>query len=238
MMLEARCYCWRSAHFLTLSLSHSLVFSLPHSLTVSLSCSCMPHCFTVSLCCSHRLTASLFHSHSLTFQLSCALFHAFMHWPPYVGQSRICLFEKFVRLGGNMEQVSLDVMTERLRSMVLEEDFQYLNFDGLKTELKVTDAQALAMQANCRRRGGIFTRKDPNAPCIKELEQYWVVVKTCGPQLTRVCMSWSIALVLLHFTAQLGLAANWTKTKSTKSSCPLLSMKINWLLSALSCSRG
>ena len=94
------------------------------------------------------------------------------------GQSRMSLFDKYQKYGGRLEEVNLELLTERLREMSLSELYEYMNYEQLTSRLGYSTDQAQAIQANCRRKGGVFVRWDPNAPCVRELQQYWVVTKT------------------------------------------------------------
>ena len=90
--------------------------------------------------------------------------------------------QMFIVSGCELEGLSLKLLTERLRTVTFTSIYEYLDISGIVRTLHVGEAIAEEIAATAKKRGGMWVRANPNAPHIKELEQYYICCKTTGAE--------------------------------------------------------
>jgi hypothetical protein len=90
----------------------------------------------------------------------------------------LSLLKSYVRNGGDLEQVSLEVMQKKLRSQLLEDLYSYVTRSELESKYSRDETTAIIQE--CMRRGGRHVRPHPAAPTVATLTQYWVLKESTG----------------------------------------------------------
>ncbi len=103
-------------------------------------------------------------------------------WGVLSGKKRKSMTASFIESGCDVEQLSLKMLTERLRTVTFKNNYQYLDLAGIQRELHMQEVLAKEVQATCINRGGMWVRPSPNAPHVKELNQYYVCVSTTSAE--------------------------------------------------------
>ncbi len=85
---------------------------------------------------------------------------------------------KFIDGGAELKNVSMMLLQERLVTVAFQECYEYLDVDGIGRVLHIKPIYAKEIAETCTKRGGRWRRASPNAPHVKELEQFWVCTKS------------------------------------------------------------
>jgi len=97
------------------------------------------------------------------------------------GVGRADMLRSFVSLGQNLEAMSVDFVRKRVRSQSLTDKYGYRSRARIKAEMCLgNEEECAAIVLNCHRRGGHMVRRDPNAPEVDSLIQFWVCLDTSG----------------------------------------------------------
>lgn len=95
--------------------------------------------------------------------------------------TRTSLLRSWVTSGGNIQEVSMDLIRLRQRSSTLTDVHEYLNRASILARLTCGhEPEADEIIRQCVARGGRFVRPDPNCPTISSMQQFWVVISTSG----------------------------------------------------------
>ena len=95
------------------------------------------------------------------------------------GKDRTNLLNNFIKHGGNMEKVSIELIRQREKTSSLKDSFAFLNAGQIQKQLcNDNEDQMKGIISHVGKVGR--TRPDPNSPGDDTLKQYWVCVLSSG----------------------------------------------------------
>ena len=95
------------------------------------------------------------------------------------GKDRSNLLNSFIKHGGNMEKVSIELIRQREKTSSLKDKYAFLNAGQIQKQLCNDSEEQMKGIVNHVGKVG-RTRPDPNNPGDETLKQYWVCVLSSG----------------------------------------------------------